>query len=198
MALTPIIMKCFERLVMGHIKSNVKSLSMLKNNMSLNVDKTKEMIIDFRRAHAEYSPLHINGSPVETVRSTTFLGVHIKDDLTCTINTTSLGTIESILTNCIMVWIGNCKASDRKSLQQIVNDPCPLCDEAKEVLDPFKDRFILQEVDITLPENKVWFERYKYDIPVFHLNGQYLMMHRVHTDLLEKKLASIEQREHHN
>nr|XP_006626994.1 PREDICTED: glutaredoxin-like protein C5orf63 homolog [Lepisosteus oculatus]XP_015222941.1 PREDICTED: glutaredoxin-like protein C5orf63 homolog [Lepisosteus oculatus] len=83
-------------------------------------------------------------------------------------------------------------------LTLFTKDPCPLCDEAKEVLDPFKDRFILQEVDITLPENKVWFERYKYDIPVFHLNGQYLMMHRVHMDLLEKKLASIEQRKHHN
>ncbi|XP_066567448.1 glutaredoxin-like protein C5orf63 homolog isoform X2 [Amia ocellicauda] len=78
-------------------------------------------------------------------------------------------------------------------LTLFTKDPCPLCDEAKEVLEPFKDRFVLQEVDITLPENKVWCERYKYDIPVFHLNGQFLMMHRVHTGLLEKKLASFEQ-----
>jgi len=46
----------------------------------------------------------------------------------------------------------------------------------------------LQEVDITLPENRVWFDRYRYHIPVFHLNGQFLMMHRVNSTLLEKRL----------
>lgn len=71
--------------------------------------------------------------------------------------------------------------------------PCPLCDEAKEVLQPYKDRFILQEVDITLPENSTWYERYKFDIPVFHLNGQFLMMHRVNTSKLEKQLRKLEQ-----
>ncbi|XP_037658029.1 glutaredoxin-like protein C5orf63 homolog isoform X2 [Choloepus didactylus] len=64
-------------------------------------------------------------------------------------------------------------------------DPCPLCDEAKE--------FILQEVDITLPENSAWYERYKFDIPVFHLNGQFLMMHRVNISKLEKQLLKLEQ-----
>ncbi|XP_025912760.1 glutaredoxin-like protein C5orf63 homolog isoform X2 [Apteryx rowi] len=37
-----------------------------------------------------------------------------------------------------------------------IQKPCPLCDEAKEVLEPHKKRFILQEVDITLPENSSW------------------------------------------
>ncbi|XP_030623691.1 glutaredoxin-like protein C5orf63 homolog [Chanos chanos] len=77
-------------------------------------------------------------------------------------------------------------------LTLFTKDPCPLCDEAKEVLEPYKHRFILQEVDITLPENSVWYNRYKYDIPVFHLNGQFLMMHRVNTTILEKRLATIE------
>ncbi|XP_046523851.1 glutaredoxin-like protein C5orf63 homolog isoform X1 [Equus quagga] len=71
--------------------------------------------------------------------------------------------------------------------------PCPLCDEAKEVLEPYKHRFILQEVDITLPENSAWYERYKFDIPVFHLNGQFLMMHRVNISKLEKHLQKLEQ-----
>ncbi|KAJ8338663.1 hypothetical protein SKAU_G00354490 [Synaphobranchus kaupii] len=71
-------------------------------------------------------------------------------------------------------------------------DPCPLCDEAKEILEPYKQRFVLQEVDITRPENSVWYDRYKYDIPVFHLNGQFLMMHRVNIAVLEKRLARIE------
>ncbi|XP_041753421.1 glutaredoxin-like protein C5orf63 homolog isoform X1 [Coregonus clupeaformis] len=79
------------------------------------------------------------------------------------------------------------------TLTLYTKDPCPLCDEAKEVLEPYKHRYIFQQVDITLPENKVWWDRYKYDIPVFHLNGQFLMMHRVNTTLLEKRLAEVDQ-----
>lgn len=58
-------------------------------------------------------------------------------------------------------------------------------------LSPFQ--FILQEVDITLPENSAWYDRYKFDIPVFHLNGQFLMMHRVNLSTLEKQLQKLEQ-----
>ncbi|KAM9254355.1 glutaredoxin-like protein C5orf63 homolog isoform 1-T2 [Dugong dugon] len=78
-------------------------------------------------------------------------------------------------------------------LTLFTKDPCPLCDEAKEVLKPYNNRFILQEVDITLPENSAWYERYKSDIPVFHLNGQFLMMHRVNISTLEKHLLKLQQ-----
>ncbi|XP_038952446.2 glutaredoxin-like protein C5orf63 homolog isoform X4 [Rattus norvegicus] len=50
-----------------------------------------------------------------------------------------------------------------------------------------------KEVDITLPENSTWYERYKFDIPVFHLNGQFLMKHRVNTSKLETQLLKLEQ-----
>ncbi|KAI5099973.1 glutaredoxin-like protein C5orf63 homolog [Silurus meridionalis] len=79
-------------------------------------------------------------------------------------------------------------------LTLFTKDPCPLCEEAKEMLEPYKHRFVLQEVDITLPENSVWYDRYKYDIPVFHLNGQFLMMHQVNTTVLEKQLAKSEKK----
>uniref|UniRef100_A0A671P0J4 Glutaredoxin-like protein n=1 Tax=Sinocyclocheilus anshuiensis TaxID=1608454 RepID=A0A671P0J4_9TELE len=49
-------------------------------------------------------------------------------------------------------------------------------------------KFELQEVDITRPENRVWFDRYHQHIPVFHLNGQFLMQHRVNAVLLERRL----------
>ncbi|XP_048971983.1 glutaredoxin-like protein C5orf63 homolog isoform X5 [Canis lupus baileyi] len=74
-------------------------------------------------------------------------------------------------------------------LTLFTKDPCPLCDEAKETLEPYKNR----EVDITLPENSAWYERYKFDIPVFHLNGQFLMMHRADISKLEKQLQKLEQ-----
>lgn len=48
------------------------------------------------------------------------------------------------------------------------------------------------EVDITVPENIDWWEKYKYDIPVFHLNGKFLMKHKVNFKLLNDKLKSFE------
>ncbi|KAI4876968.1 hypothetical protein NFI96_008187 [Prochilodus magdalenae] len=119
------------------------------NNLSLNVDKTKEMVVDFRRTRRDHSPLHIDGSTVEIVKSTKFLGVHLAEDLTWSLNTSTItkkaqqrlyflrrlrkahlpppilttfyrGTIKSILSSCITAWFGNCTASDRKSLQRIV------------------------------------------------------------------------------
>ncbi|KAI5627516.1 gastrula zinc finger protein XlCGF28.1-like [Silurus asotus] len=119
------------------------------NNLTLNVDKKKEMVVDFRRAQSDQSPLIIDGSSVEIVKSTKFLGVHLADNLTWSLNTSSItkkaqqhlyflrrlrkahfpppilsmfyrGTIESILSSCITAWFGNCTVSDRKSLQRIL------------------------------------------------------------------------------
>ncbi len=121
------------------------------NNLSLNVEKTKEVVVDFRRRNSiDHPPLTIDSSTVERVSCTKFLEVHITEDLTWTTNTMSLskkpqqrlhflrrlkraslpppilttfyrGTIESVLTSCITVWYGNCSAADRKTLQRTVN-----------------------------------------------------------------------------
>ncbi|XP_027564853.1 glutaredoxin-like protein C5orf63 homolog isoform X2 [Neopelma chrysocephalum] len=53
-------------------------------------------------------------------------------------------------------------------------------------------KFILQEVDITLPENSAWNDKYKYDIPVFHLNGKFLMKHRVDIKKFMDQLTELE------
>lgn len=53
-------------------------------------------------------------------------------------------------------------------------------------------QFVLQQVDISLPENSVWFNRYRWDIPVFHLNGRFVMKHRVDVVLLDKLLQDAE------
>ncbi len=58
------------------------------NNLSLNVEKTKEVVMDFRRNSVDHPPLTIDSSTVERVSSTKFLGVHITEDLTWTTNTT--------------------------------------------------------------------------------------------------------------
>ena len=54
-------------------------------------------------------------------------------------------------------------------------------------------QFTLKEVYIDAPGNEDWWERYKYDIPVFHINGEYLMKHRVNERLLLKRLDQLKQ-----
>jgi hypothetical protein len=38
-----------------------------KNNLSLNVNKTKEMIVDFWKQQMEHPPVHIEGTAMEKV-----------------------------------------------------------------------------------------------------------------------------------
>jgi hypothetical protein len=47
------------------------------NNLSLNVIKTKEMIVDYRKRRTEHTPILTDGAVVEQVESFKFLGVHI-------------------------------------------------------------------------------------------------------------------------
>ena len=113
-----------------------------KNNLSLNVNKTKEMIVDFRKKQRTHPPIHINRTTVEKVESFKFLGVHITDRLKWSTHTDSVVkkaqqrlftlrrlkkfglspkpltnfyrcTIESILSGCITAWYGNCTARKR-------------------------------------------------------------------------------------
>lgn len=118
------------------------------NNLHLNVEKTKEIIVDLRGVHTQHAPLSINGDAVKTVSSSNFLGVYFTEDLTWTYNSASLarkaqqrldflctlragatnsimipfyrGTKESILTSCITVLYGDCTASCCKTLQHVV------------------------------------------------------------------------------
>jgi hypothetical protein len=120
------------------------------DNLSLNVSKTKELIVDFRKQRREHAPIHINGTAVESVMIYKFLGIHITEDLSWT-NTTTITLvkraqprlyflrwlkkfgilprvlykyyrcrIESILTGCITAWYGSCSIHDCKALQRVV------------------------------------------------------------------------------
>ncbi|XP_008302371.1 zinc finger and SCAN domain-containing protein 31-like [Stegastes partitus] len=64
-------------------RSEVSHLAMWcrDNNLSLNVDKMKEIVLDFRRVHTQHTALTIGGAAVESVSNTKFLGVHIAEDL---------------------------------------------------------------------------------------------------------------------
>ncbi len=53
-----------------------------ENHLLLNIDKTKELVVDYRRQSREHTPITIDKTPVERVTSFKFLGVHITEDLT--------------------------------------------------------------------------------------------------------------------
>ena len=118
------------------------------NNLSLNVIKTKEMIVDYRKRRTEHAPILINGAVVEQVERFKILGVHITNKLTWSKHTKTVVkrarqnlfpvrrlkrfgmgsqilkrfyscTIESILTVSITDLYGKSSASDRKALQRV-------------------------------------------------------------------------------
>ena len=108
------------------------------NNLSLNVSKTNELIVDYRKRRAEHTPIHIDRAVVERVESFKFLGVQTHQDSHGEGTTTvrrlkrfGMGpqilkkfyscTIDGILTGCIPAWYGNCSASDCKALQRVVH-----------------------------------------------------------------------------
>ncbi len=120
-----------------------------ENHLSLNIDKTKELVVDYRRQSREHTPITIDKTPVERVSSFKFLGVHITEDLTWSAHTDAVlkkshqclfflrrlrkfgtsprilrsfytCTVESILPGCITAWFGNSTAGNRRALQRVV------------------------------------------------------------------------------
>ncbi len=119
------------------------------NCLSLNVSKTKELIVDFRKRHLlPYTPLMISGTPVERVSSFKYpRRKHLRGpDLDYThpntgqesqAKTVPSATAEKIqgltnnpenflcrdhrkcLSQCISVWYGNSSSQDCKALQRV-------------------------------------------------------------------------------
>eukprot|EP00061_Rhincodon_typus_P013197 g39417.t1 len=110
-----------------------------ENNLSLNIGKTKELVIDFRKKGRKHAPIYINGTEVERVKSIRLLRVTITDNLSETSHVDAMVnkaqqrlfflrrlrkfgmsmkfltnfyrcTIESILSGCITALYGNCSA----------------------------------------------------------------------------------------
>ena len=67
-----------------------------ENNLSLNINKTKEMIVDFRKQQREHHPIHIDETAVEKIESFKFLGVHITYKLKWSTHTTGPQEAEDI------------------------------------------------------------------------------------------------------
>ena len=119
------------------------------NHLNLNVKKTKEMIVDFRKKKTEIHPIIINNENVEIVTKYKYLGCIIDDKLNWSENASNVykkanqrlyfvrklkkmninkelltmfytTTVESILSFCITCWFGCLTEADKKKLNRIV------------------------------------------------------------------------------
>jgi hypothetical protein len=66
------------------------AVSCQDNNLSLNVSKAKELIVDYRKLRTEHAPIHIDRAVVERVERFKFLGVHITKDLSWSTHTNTI------------------------------------------------------------------------------------------------------------
>ncbi|KAI4875490.1 hypothetical protein NFI96_030045, partial [Prochilodus magdalenae] len=89
-----------------------------RNNLSLNISKTKEMIVDYRKLQrGGHSPLYINRAEVERVSSVRLRKCGLPPDI---LTNFYRCTIESTLTAYITVWYGSSTVYDRKTLKRVV------------------------------------------------------------------------------
>ena len=107
------------------------------NNLSLNVSKTKELILEYRKRRVEQAPINIDGAEVVRVECLKFLGVHITNKLSWSKHTKTVKRAQQHLFHlrrlkrfgmgpeilkrfyrcnigCITSWYGNCSASDQR------------------------------------------------------------------------------------
>lgn len=70
---------------------------------------------------------------------------------------------------------------DAPSVRLFTKEGCTLCDKVKDVLEEIKEQHphSLEQIDITDEDKTEFRDRYKYDIPVLHLNGEYWIKHRL-------------------
>ena len=73
-------------------------------------------------------------------------------------------------------------------LQLYTKADCPLCDEAKELLELLASQFPIQIEEIDITANLGLFTKYKELIPVLELEGKRLFVHRIHAKALRRKL----------
>ena len=78
-------------------------------------------------------------------------------------------------------------------IQLFTKEGCTLCDKVKDTLSTLKTTHphSLYAIDITDTDNKsTWYAKYKYDIPVLHMNNVYWTKHRV---TVEEAIMAIEE-----
>ena len=120
------------------------------NYLELNVKKTKEMIVDFRKSPADHVPLYIENDIVECVDQYKYLGTIIDSQFNFNLNADQVykkgmsrlyfvrqlrklkidgkimelfytSIVQSVISFSIVCWFGNCNAQAKDKLNRIVN-----------------------------------------------------------------------------
>ena len=70
-------------------------------------------------------------------------------------------------------------------VQLFTKQGCTLCDKVTDVLRSVRESHphTLEAVDITDEDKLDWFDKYKYDIPVLHIEGKYWGKHRLTSEV---------------
>ena len=90
--------------------------------LSLNVKKTKELVIDFRIKKNPLLPLVIKDQETEQVQTYRSLKI---DAIILSLFYRS--TIQSILSFCIAAWGGNIRYKDKCTMNRIIKKACKIC-----------------------------------------------------------------------
>ena len=73
-------------------------------------------------------------------------------------------------------------------LQLFTKSDCPLCEEAKAVLEEIAPSFKIQVEEIDITSNMGLFTKYKNLIPVAEMDGKRLFVHQIKASALKRKL----------
>ena len=116
-----------------------------RNNLIFNINKTREMIVDFRRKRNTPLPLYIDDTAMEMTHTYKYFGMHLSNSLTWQDNTTNIikkahqrlyflrklkraglnanilssfyrCVVESVLTSCTTVWYSSCTVAEKQAL----------------------------------------------------------------------------------
>ena len=125
------------------------------NHLELNIKKTKEMIVDFRKGPVQHDTLYIDNEAVDVVNEYKYLGTIIDDQFKFNSNVDMLyrkarsrmyfvrqlrklnidtkileifytSIVQSVITFSITSWFGSCSVASKNKLSRIVNNSCKL------------------------------------------------------------------------
>jgi hypothetical protein len=146
-----------------------------QNHLQLNISKTKEMVVDFRRTKAQLTAVPIQGMDVEMVGSYKFLGVHMDNRLEWAGNTGALykkgqsrlyflrrlrsfnvcskllhtfyqSVVASAIFFAVVCWGANIKAGDASRVNKLIRKASSVLGMSLDTLEEVAERRILAKL----------------------------------------------------